>query len=67
MTGAPGAAFCLTCGAKGVHRLGVCCVCGRSACERCGNTQHVQGEKRVVHDECLPKQDDGFSMIKFVR
>lgn len=67
MTGVPGASLCMMCGANGVRRLGLCDVCGRSVCERCGNTQHIKGEKRIVHDDCLAKGDNGFSMIKFVK
>jgi hypothetical protein len=35
-------------------------------CEKCGNIQHSHGEREVVHDECLKKSSDSFSMIKFV-
>lgn len=66
MAEVPHASFCTYCGAKGTRRLGACDVCGRSVCERCGNTQHARGERKVTHDECLKRGDNGFSMIKFV-
>ncbi len=57
---------CLNCGSMGSTRLGSCSVCGLSVCDRCGNVQHVGGEKRATHNKCLSK-DQGFSMIKFVK
>jgi hypothetical protein len=57
---------CMFCGAH-AHRIGACAVCGRTVCERCGNVQHVRGEKRVTHNKCLAKDDGGFQMIKFVK
>lgn len=48
-------------------RLGHCKVCGLAVCERCGNVQHVHGEREVTHNECLHKSGDSFSMIKFVK
>lgn len=59
--------FCTHCGSVGAHKLGYCTVCDLAVCERCGNTQHIQGEKQVIHDECLKKGTGGFSMIKFVK
>ena len=59
--------FCSHCGAIGAQRIGYCKVCDISVCERCGNIQHIQGEKQAIHDECLNKASSGFSMIKFVK
>lgn len=59
--------FCPHCGAVGTRRLGPCNVCDLAACEKCGNIQHVGGEKQIVHDECLHKSGESFSMIKFVK
>lgn len=59
--------FCAHCGAVGKRRLGYCSVCGVPACEHCANTQHLQGEKKIVHNECLGKTTDSFSMIKFIK
>lgn len=67
MTDMPSASFCTYCGSQSSRRLGLCGVCGRSVCEKCGNTQHIKGERRITHDECLRKDDSGFSMIKFVK
>ncbi|KAF0207837.1 MAG: hypothetical protein FD171_1482 [Actinobacteria bacterium] len=60
--------FCAHCGAQGEPRLGFCSECGGPVCSRCGNTQHVMGEHKVMHDTCL-KHGEGssFSMIKFVK
>lgn len=57
--------MCMFCGAR-AKRLGLCDVCNRGVCEKCGNVQHLKGERRIVHDSCLKKGDGGFSMIKFV-
>jgi hypothetical protein len=59
--------MCKHCGAVGSPILGRCSVCGFDVCVRCGNIQHVRGEKRVTHDTCLKHDEDGFSMIKFVK
>jgi len=59
--------FCPHCGAVGTRRLGSCDVCGLVVCERCGNVQHSGGECRIIHDVCLRKSGDSFSMIKFVK
>ncbi len=59
--------FCPHCGAIAATRLGQCKVCALAACEKCGNIQHVQAGREVVHNECLHKTGDSFSMIKFVR
>lgn len=68
MSGHDGAPrFCPHCGAVGSRRLGACDVCQLTVCERCGNYQHIGGSKRLVHDECLRKTGDSFSMIKFVK
>jgi len=48
-------------------RLGHCSVCGLAVCEKCGNIQHVKGEKQVIHNECLHRSGDSFSMIKFIK
>jgi hypothetical protein len=59
--------LCNHCGAVAA-RIGYCCVCDLSVCTECGNYQHRQGDKTVVHDECLGElEDDGFTMIKFVK
>ena len=61
-------AFCHHCGTQRPTLLGRCDVCGLWVCDKCGNTQHRGGETMVVHDSCLPElDDDGFSMIKFVK
>jgi hypothetical protein len=59
--------MCRHCGAVGAALLGRCSVCGFDVCVRCGNVQHVRGEKRVTHDTCLKDDEGGFSMIKFVK
>lgn len=59
--------FCAHCGAIGAARLGPCDVCGMAVCERCGNVQHTGGERKIVHNSCLDKSGDSFSMIKFVK
>lgn len=59
--------FCPHCGAVSAVRLGSCKVCGLSVCEKCGNIQHSHGEREVVHNECLHKTGDSFTMIKFVK
>jgi NMD protein affecting ribosome stability and mRNA decay len=59
--------MCSHCGASHTNRLGRCHVCEHAVCERCGNTQHIQGERKVVHNECLNATEDSFSMIRFVK
>ncbi len=60
--------FCAHCGAQGEPRLGFCAECGGPVCSRCGNTQHVMGEHKVMHDSCLKLGEcSSFSMIKFVK
>jgi hypothetical protein len=59
--------LCRHCGAVDSRRIGQCVVCGLAVCERCGNVQHTHGERRIIHDSCLHKDDSGFTMIKFVR
>lgn len=61
--------MCRHCGAENPHRLGLCHVCGLSVCDKCGDIQHVKGEKRVIHHRCLHEDDEGggFTMIKFVK
>ena len=59
--------YCPHCGATAARRLGHCKVCGLAVCELCGNIQHVHGDTEVVHNECLHKTGDSFTMIKFVR
>ena len=61
------ARMCRHCGAIDAPRLGTCSVCELSVCEKCGNVQFVHGERRVTHDVCLSKNEEGFTMIKFVR
>jgi hypothetical protein len=51
----------------GTARLGHCKVCSQAVCERCGNIQHVKGVREPVHDSCLAKTGDSFSMIKFIK
>lgn len=58
---------CPHCNAVNTRLIGDCAVCGRIVCERCGNVQHAQGDRRVSHDECVKHDDSAFSMIKFVR
>jgi len=59
--------FCPHCGATSALRLGHCKVCHLSVCEKCGNIQHSHGEREILHNECLHKSDDTFTMIKFVK
>lgn len=59
--------FCPHCGSMGTARLGHCKVCSQAVCERCGNIQHVKGVREPVHDTCLAKTGDSFSMIKFIK
>jgi hypothetical protein len=58
---------CAHCGAVDSHKFGTCTVCYLPVCERCGNIQHVQGERRPIHNSCLAEGDHGFTMIKFVK
>jgi len=58
---------CPYCGAQDVRRLGSCSVCDRTVCEHCGNSHVSLGERRVTHKECLHKDGEAFSMIKFVK
>jgi hypothetical protein len=58
--------LCNNCGALDAHALGRCVVCYMPVCEKCGNIQHSHGERRVIHDACLPKDEGAFSMIRFV-
>ena len=59
--------MCIHCGAIGASRLGNCSVCTFAVCAKCGNIQHVRGDKRVTHNDCLKHDEGGFSMIKFVK
>jgi len=60
--------FCAHCGAEGEMRIGICAECGAPVCAKCGNIQHVGGERKPMHDLCLKhSEDSGFSMIKFVK
>ncbi len=59
--------LCRHCGALDSRRLGQCVVCDMAVCEKCGNVQHTHGERRVIHDACLSKDEGAFTMIKFVR
>ena len=59
--------MCPHCGTADSRKLGECCVCDRPVCAACGNVQISMGERRVTHNECLSKSNDGFTMIKFVR
>lgn len=59
--------FCPHCGATDTGRIGKCDVCGLTVCLKCGSTQFIKGERKPVHNECIRKAGDGFSMIKFVR
>jgi len=36
-------------------------------CEKCGNYQHIKGERTVIHNECLRNSGNSFSMIKFIK
>lgn len=58
---------CPHCGGNDARRLGTCSVCSRTVCEVCGNSHVSQGERRVTHKECLHKDGDAFSMIRFVK
>lgn len=59
---------CHHCGTVHPVRLGKCSVCELWVCDHCGNTQRCGGERIAVHDSCLGRlEDDGFSMIRFVR
>jgi hypothetical protein len=55
------------CHTEKVRHLGRCNVCDRDVCDRCGNVQYVGGARRVTHDDCVHKEESGFTMIKFVR
>lgn len=59
--------ICRHCGAVDPRRLGLCSACGLSVCDKCGDIQHVRGEKNVIHNACLKEDGGGFTMIKFVR
>jgi hypothetical protein len=59
--------LCRHCGALDARKLGQCVVCDMAVCERCGNVQHTHGERRVIHDECLSKDENAFTMIRFVK
>jgi len=59
--------LCRHCGAVDAYKLGQCVVCEMSVCEKCGNTQHTHGERRIIHDDCLKNDDAGFTMIRFVK
>lgn len=59
--------FCPHCGTLGTTRLGPCEVCGLTVCLKCGNTQFISGSRKIIHNECLHKAGDGFSMIKIIR
>lgn len=59
--------FCPHCGAVGAVRLGRCKACRLAVCEKCGNIQHVSGEREIIHDECLRESGGSFSMIKFIK
>ena len=58
---------CLHCHAEKARHLGRCSVCDRDVCDRCGNVQYVGGARKITHNECLHKDEGGFTMIKFVR
>lgn len=59
--------MCPHCGTRGSRRLGECSVCHRLVCENCGNIQIAHGERKIMHRECLKKDDGHFRMIKFVK
>lgn len=59
--------FCPNCGTFGSTRLGSCNVCRLSVCDKCGNIQHIKGERQIIHNECLRDSGDSFSMIKFIK
>jgi len=58
--------MCPHCGATEVRRLGGCSVCDKTVCEHCGNVHIVQGERKATHAECLHRDMESFSMIRFV-
>ena len=59
--------LCRHCGAVDAPKLGQCTVCDLAVCDRCGNVQHVHGERRVIHNACLADGDHCFTMIRFVK
>lgn len=59
--------LCRHCGAVDSRKLGQCTVCGLAVCERCGNVQHGQGERKIIHDSCLTEDGAGFKMIRFIK
>ena len=65
--GSPLGRTCPHCGATNTTRFGACKVCEGTVCERCGNVQYIRGQREIVHDACLEKTTDSFSMIKFVK
>ena len=65
--GSPLSRLCPHCGASDVLRFGECHICMGTVCEKCGNVQYIKGERKIVHDECLGRAADSFSMIKFVK
>ncbi|MBI5230830.1 MAG: hypothetical protein HY876_01570 [Coriobacteriales bacterium] len=60
---------CPHCGSDDAVRLGVCTVCERIVCDRCGNIQHTAHGRRVCHDACLHKDQEGggFKMIRLIK
>jgi hypothetical protein len=59
--------LCPHCGALGQRCLGFCTVCNTAVCEHCGNVQYAGGKQEPIHNECLHRANDSFSMIKFVK
>jgi len=59
--------MCRHCGAIDARKLGQCTVCDMAVCERCGNVQHTCGERKIIHDDCLSRDENAFTMIKFVK
>jgi hypothetical protein len=58
---------CRFCGATHTRSLGLCSVCALSVCEQCGHVQFGSGNAKAMHEDCLRKNEDHFTMIKFVR
>lgn len=60
--------MCPHCGNTNAVRLGLCAVCERIVCDRCGNTQYTSSGRKVYHEECFRKSGGGgFSMIKIIK
>jgi hypothetical protein len=45
--------LCRHCGAMDSARLGYCCVCGLTVCDKCGTVHVTRTEKQATHHACL--------------